>query len=81
MTLLEWIGLKGGDLRHEHRLRFVCPELHLPVDCRIVQDVRTGQWKRIEACSAFPEPTNVNCARECTRLMNLGFPLRPVPPA
>jgi len=77
----EWIGLQGGELQHEQRLRFVCPQFDQPVDCRIVQDVRTGQWRRVVACSAFTDPTEVVCERECARIMNLGFPLQRIPTA
>jgi hypothetical protein len=67
-----WTGLRGGGVRRAQRCRIMCPMFHQGVDCRIVQDIRTGQWKRVEACSAFVDPEAVSCDQECARLMNLG---------
>lgn len=70
---LTWIAFRGGKLRREQSVRFVCPHLAILVDCRIVQDIRTGQWKQVLACSAFADPKELGCDRECARVANLGF--------
>ena len=72
--VLAWIGLRGGELRREAALRLVCPVSRQPVDCAIVQNVRTGQWTGVQACSAFPDG-HLACAQDCARVMNLGFQL------
>ncbi|HET7293429.1 MAG TPA: hypothetical protein VFM88_13470 [Vicinamibacteria bacterium] len=69
---LAWIAFQGGKLWGERSVRFTCPHLGSVVDCRIVQDVRTGQWKELVACSAFADPDRNTCDRECVRLANLG---------
>ncbi len=66
------LWLMDGRLRREHTCSLVCPHLHTGVECRIVQDVRTGQWKAVNACSAFAVPERVLCDVECARLVNLG---------
>jgi hypothetical protein len=66
-------GLGGGAFEHLQRTRFVCPKHRRAVECHVVQDVRTGQWKRVESCSAFDDPHQVTCSQECRRLLNLGF--------
>lgn len=67
-----WLLRRGGGLERVQDCRFVCPRLEEPVNCRILQDVRIGQWIRVESCSAFPAPEELKCDRECIRLMNLG---------
>lgn len=74
---LAWIGLSGRwPLRRAQACHFACPLSREPVDCEIVQDIRTGQYKAVRACSAFPDG-QVRCALDCARLMNLGFRLPP----
>ena len=68
-------GLRGGRFWRVKRVSFVCPRLQQRVDCRIVRDFRTSQWKRIEACSAFEHPEEVTCEPECLRRLNLGLRL------
>jgi hypothetical protein len=68
-------GLRGGRLWRAQRRRFVCPLSGRQVDCTLVRDVRTGQFKRVEACTAFDDPSDVSCDAECGALMNLGHPL------
>ena len=75
LTTLAWIVLRAGRLRHEQTCRFACPHDRGPVDCVLVQDVRTGQWKELRRCSALP-PGAPPCDVECARLMNLGFRLQ-----
>lgn len=84
------IGLRAAGLRRRQQRQFVCPVLGMPVDCELLQDVRTGQWKSVERCTAFPDPTWIHCEQDCAQLLNLGLwrdvPLRPgqaeaVPPA
>jgi hypothetical protein len=81
IAVLAWLGLRGGALRHEQACRFVCPVFGAGVDCRIVQDVRTGQWKQVEACSAFRDLSQVLCDQDCAKAMNLGFRLSTTPGA
>ncbi len=69
---LAWLASQGGRARREQRVRFVCPHLRSVVDCRMVQEIRTGQWKELATCSAFADPELISCDRECVRLANLG---------
>ena len=71
-----WLLWRAGRLERAQDCRFVCPRLEEPVSCRVVQDVRIGQWVRVESCSAFADPRQLTCDRECLRLTNLGLPLR-----
>jgi hypothetical protein len=73
LLALAWLGFRGGKAAREQGVRFVCPHLKSVVDCRIVQDLRTGQWKQLNACSAFADPEDNTCDRECVRLANLGL--------
>jgi len=71
--VLARIGLSGGVLKRPQECRLVCPRFHEGVECTIVQDIRTGQWKDVLSCSAFPEPGKLLCDRECAQARNLGF--------
>ena len=73
LLVLAWLGLRGGKAAREQSVRSVCPHLKNVVDCRIVQDLRTGQWKALTACSAFADPEDNTCDLECLRLANLGL--------
>lgn len=75
LIALAGYGLWGGRLRLLQRRRFVCPLFHTTVDCWMVRDIRTGQWKHVRSCSAFVDASDVRCAGDCAALMNLGFPL------
>ena len=81
ILLVAVAGITRDGLHREQRLHLVCPRLDRPVDCTIVQDVRTGQWTGVESCSAFDPPSAVACDQDCARAMNLGFRLggRPRP--
>ena len=68
-------GLRGGRLLLPQARRFVCPGSGRTVECMIVRDVRTGQFKHVETCTAFSDPTDVRCEEDCAALMNLGVPL------
>lgn len=70
---LTWIALTGGRLRYRHSVRLICPNLGRPVECRILQDIRTGQWRQVLTCSAFADPNVLDCDRKCARVANLGF--------
>lgn len=70
--------ITGGWLRRELGFRFECPLLGRTADCRVVQDVRTGQWKQMSHCSLV-DLDHENCGLECARLANLGMML-PSPP-
>ena len=76
VAVLVRAGLRGGNLSHEQVSRFVCPRFGQTAESRITQDVRTGQWKRVESCSVFANPAEVLCDQECARLMNLGWRLQ-----
>ena len=79
LLALARVGLKGGALDHVQTCCFVCPRFDEVVACAIRQNVRTGQWNDVEACSAFTQPDKVLCGQDCRRLMNLGL-LRPRTP-
>lgn len=66
---------EGGGLRKIQGCRFACPARRTMVICRILQDVRTGQWLDVQSCTAFDVPDHVECDQECARLLNLGFRL------
>ena len=86
MTAADWVGLvaasyvgaviglvrRGGRLQRAQDSRIVCPRLHVPVACRIVQDVRLGRWTSVESCSVFGDSGELLCDQECVRLLNLG---------
>jgi hypothetical protein len=73
VLVLAWLGLRGGKAAREQSVRLVCPHLKSVVDCRIVQDIRTGQWKQLNFCSAFADPEDNTCDLECLRRANLGL--------
>jgi hypothetical protein len=72
---LGYLGLRGGALRRSEKRRFGCPELGADVDCEMVQDVRTGQWKAVQSCSAFAADEGLPCAQECRKVLNAGYAL------
>jgi hypothetical protein len=71
------LGLQGGQARHEMECSVRCPVRHETVSCRLVKDVRIGQFRDVASCSAFAEPEKVTCERACLRPLNLGME-RPV---
>ena len=73
---LAWATLRSGQLQWEQSCRLVCPRFGSLVGCRMVQDVRTGQWKDVQSCTAFQSGEDIACDLECARLMNLGHRLR-----
>ena len=75
LALAVVFGLRGGRLLLPHSRRLVGPVSRRAVECTIVRDVRTGQFKHVETCTAFADPTDVRCDEDCAALMNLGFPL------
>ena len=72
---LGYLGLRGGGLWRAQKRRFVCPDLGTVVDCEILRDIRTGQWKEVRSCSAFAAGEGIPCDQECRKVMNGGFPL------
>jgi hypothetical protein len=68
-----WFATKGGELRRSREYSFECPRFDEEVECRVLQDIRTGQWKDVKSCSAFVVPDRLLCARECANLANLGL--------
>ena len=75
------LGLGAQSPRVRQQRRFVCPHMLVPVDCDIVQDVRTGQYKEVRRCSLFSHPEEVACDRGCLKRLNLGFRLEGWEPA
>lgn len=71
------LGLRGGALRRAQKRRFVCPERGAEVDCEILQDVRTGQWKEVRSCSAFAADEGLPCEQQCRTVLNAGYTLPP----
>jgi hypothetical protein len=64
--------ITGGWLRKELSFQVACPRDGRAAECRVVQDVRTGQWKQVVACS-LADLEHEPCGLECARLANLGF--------
>src|SRR5574342_512300 len=80
LAALVQFGFLALRLRRPQDRSFVCPLLHQAVDCRAIQDIRTGQWKTVVACSAFPgRGGDVPCHEDCLKVMNLGYALPPPP--
>lgn len=71
------LGPFGARFGHDQACSVVCPTLRQTVDCRMAQEVYTGQWQTVKACSAFPGWSDLPCDKGCARMMNLGFPLSP----
>lgn len=70
--------ITGGHLRRELAFRITCPQDGRPAECRVVQDVRTGQWKQVIHCSLV-DLDERDCGVECARLANLGLTATPTP--
>jgi len=68
-------GMSGGRLWSSGPRRFVCPLSRQNVECVLARDIRTGQFQRVESCTAFPDPGDVRCAEDCRSIMNLGLPM------
>jgi hypothetical protein len=66
------LGLQGGRSTCELQCSVACPRRKETVSCRLVKDVRIGQFRDVASCSAFANPRNVTCERDCLRLLNLG---------
>jgi hypothetical protein len=66
--------ITGGWLQRELCFRFACPRGGRSAECRVVQDVRTGQWKQVVSCS-LTDLQSEDCGTECARLANLGLML------
>ena len=70
-------GPFGRRFRHAQEVCLVCPTLGETVDCRMDQEVYTGQWQSVTACSAHPGQSDPPCDKDCVKRMNLGFALAP----
>lgn len=68
-----WFAGRGGAVRRTREYCFECPRFREEVECRVLQDIRTGQWKDVKSCSAFGVPEALLCERECANLANLGL--------
>ena len=75
VAALARVGLRGGRASCEHTCHFLCPRSGDRVDCELVQDVRTGQWKEVGSCSLFPGAEALPCERDCAARLNLGLAL------
>lgn len=68
--------LPDGRVLKTQTCRFECPDGGRAAECRMVQDVRTGQWRAVEGCSLFENPQKIGCDQDCARVLNQGFDLR-----
>lgn len=74
VAVIARFAFRGGGLWRQTACRFACPLRGDAVNCRIFQNIRTGQWMSVQACSAFPElPGAVPCGEECRKLANVGL--------
>lgn len=77
IVLAARLGPFGARFGHTQACSFVCPVLGQDVDCRAVQEVYTGQWQRVAACSVYPGRDALPCGQDCVKTLNLGLPLAP----
>jgi hypothetical protein len=70
-------GPFGRRFRRAQAVRLVCPTRCEDVDCRIEQEVYTGQWQAVTSCSAHPGQGDPPCDKDCMKATNLGFSLSP----
>ena len=70
---LAGLGLRGERLERSQACLLSCPRDGRILSCQIRQDIRTGQYRAVEACSAFDPGGGVPCDQACARRMNLGF--------
>jgi hypothetical protein len=75
LVALASFGLRRERYRASQQCRFACPRFGTEVECELVQELRTGQWKELRSCSRFSRLEDVDCDPECARLLNLGFSL------
>ena len=75
VAALACYGMSGGRLWRAQARRFACPLSGKDVECTLVRDMRTGQFKHVESCTAFADPSDVTCAEDCGAALNLGLPL------
>lgn len=72
-ALARW-GLRRERYGCSQVCQFVCPRLGEVADCVLIQDVRTGQWKRLRSCSLLSEASEP-CEWDCVKRLNLGLRL------
>jgi hypothetical protein len=75
VAALAWLGLRGERYRCSQVCSFVCPRSRDHVECELVWDMRTGQWKDVRSCSLYAGAERVPCEWECARRLNMGFSL------
>jgi hypothetical protein len=75
VAALVFLGLRRTSCRSAQACGFMCPNYRSYVDCEIVQDVRTGQWKELRSCSIYRRVADLPCDQDCVRRLNLGFRL------
>ena len=66
----------GRAFRQAQDVHVLCPTLRQQCDCRIEQEVYSGRWERVLACSAFPDRA-LSCDQACVKTLNLGLPAMP----
>jgi hypothetical protein len=58
-------------------VRLSCPKTAADVDCELLRDGCTGEYARVESCSASGAEGRPACEQDCVSILNLGIPLRP----
>jgi hypothetical protein len=66
----------GRPFRHAQDVHVMCPRLQRLCDCRVEQEVYSGRWERVLACSAFPDH-DLPCDQSCVQRLNLGLHVPP----
>jgi hypothetical protein len=72
-------------LRDKRHLRCVdarisCPRSGADVDCSLLRDGRTGEYAKVESCSASNPGGKPTCDQDCVWILNRGIPLLPKTP-
>lgn len=62
----------GGWLCREVAARFLCPRVGRDAECRVIQDVTSGEWRHVLACTLL-DATQPTCDEECARRANVAI--------
>jgi hypothetical protein len=62
----------------ESRFLFLCPKHDEVVEATLVKDTKTGKWTGVTRCTAFQNPDEVHCSKDCVLLLNRGVALQEV---
>lgn len=65
VTVLLWHTHAIDRHYHTWHRRFFCSRMGKRVDAELVQVVGHGGWVGVRSCTAFPDPENVHCEKEC----------------